>query len=96
MASKLLGKAMARAKQLAEPALVKARAADFVQLLKTEYQAGKNGEPEAEPDNSTDGTTDTPDETAENPAHDRTWATATRGGARPVAPEQMNLRRARN
>jgi len=45
MASKLLGKAMARAKQLAEPALVKARATEFVQLLRSEYQAGKNGDP---------------------------------------------------
>lgn len=46
MASELLGKAMARAKKLAEPALIKARAAEFVQRLKTEYQAGKAGDPE--------------------------------------------------
>lgn len=46
MASKLLGKAMARAKQLAEPALIKARATEFAQRLKAEYEAGKNGDPE--------------------------------------------------
>ena len=48
MASKLLGKAMARAKQLAEPALVKARATEFVKKLKAEYEAGKQGDPEPE------------------------------------------------
>lgn len=46
MASKLFGKAVARAKQLAEPALIKARATEFAQRLKAEYEAGKRGEPE--------------------------------------------------
>jgi len=48
MASELLGKAMARAKQLTEPALVKARATEFAKRLKAEYEAGKNGDPEQE------------------------------------------------
>ena len=44
---------MARAKQLAEPALMKARATDFARRLKAEYEAGKRGDPndaEAETD----------------------------------------------
>lgn len=41
---------MARAKQLAEPALVKARATDFARRLKAEYEAGKRGDPDPEPD----------------------------------------------
>jgi hypothetical protein len=54
MASKLLGKAMARAKQLAEPALIKARATEFAQRLKAEYEAGKNGESEQPADDNSD------------------------------------------
>lgn len=50
MASKMLGKAIAKAKQIAEPALVKARATEFAQKLKAEYEAGKRGDPEPEPD----------------------------------------------
>ena len=46
MASQLFGKAVARAKQLAEPALIKARATEFAQRLKAEYEAGKRGDPE--------------------------------------------------
>ena len=46
MASKMLGKAITKAKQLAEPALVKARATEFAQRLKAEYEAGKRGDPE--------------------------------------------------
>lgn len=53
MASKLLGKAMAKAKQIAEPALVKARATEFVKKLKAEYEAGKQGDPD--PEASADG-----------------------------------------
>ncbi len=49
MASQLFGKAVARAKQLAEPALIKARATEFAQRLKAEYEAGKNGDPDPEP-----------------------------------------------
>ncbi|CAN5631405.1 hypothetical protein BH10ACT2_BH10ACT2_18850 [soil metagenome] len=60
MASKLFVKAMARAQQLAESAMVKARAADFVQRLKTEYQAGKDGETETQPNDASD-TTDAED-----------------------------------
>ena len=48
MASKMLGKAIAKAKQLAEPALVKARATEFARKLKAEYEAGKRGDPEPE------------------------------------------------
>lgn len=49
---------MARAKQLAEPALVKARATEFAQRLKAEYEAGKRGDPdpEAQPDPEADDT----------------------------------------
>ncbi|MEQ1872777.1 MAG: hypothetical protein ABL953_03535 [Ilumatobacteraceae bacterium] len=50
MASKSLGKVMARAKQLAEPALVKARATDFARRLKAEYEAGKRGDPDPDPE----------------------------------------------
>ena len=46
MASKMLGKAIAKAKQLTEPALVKARATEFAQKLKAEYEAGKRDDPE--------------------------------------------------
>ena len=48
----MLGKAIAKAKELAEPALVKARATEFAQKLKAEYEAGKRGDPESdgEPD----------------------------------------------
>lgn len=46
MASKMLGKAIAKAKQFAEPALVKARATEFAQKLKAEYEAGKRSDPE--------------------------------------------------
>jgi hypothetical protein len=56
MASKLLGKAMARAKQLAEPALIKARATEFARRLKAEYEAGKNGDPQAESDEAEEAT----------------------------------------
>jgi hypothetical protein len=45
---------MARAKQLAEPALVKARATDFARRLKAEYEAGKRGDPDPEIDPATD------------------------------------------
>lgn len=48
MVGKLFGKAVARAKQFTEPALIKARASEFVQLLKAEYEAGKNGDPDAQ------------------------------------------------
>lgn len=41
---------MARAKQLAEPALVKARATDFARRLKAEYEAGKRGDPDPDPE----------------------------------------------
>ncbi len=61
MASKMLGKAIARAKQLAEPALVKARANEFVQKLKAEYQAGKRGDPETEPESASNGASDEAD-----------------------------------
>lgn len=46
MANQMLGKAIAKAKQLAEPALVKARATEFAKKLKAEYEAGKSGDPE--------------------------------------------------
>ena len=49
MASKMLGNAIAKAKRLAEPALVKARATEFAQKLKAEYDAGKRGDPEQDP-----------------------------------------------
>jgi hypothetical protein len=66
MARELLGKAMAKAKQLAEPALVKARATEFVKRLKTEYQAGKAGDPE--PAAATDANTEV--DAAANDEHD--------------------------
>ncbi len=59
MASKLLGKAMARVKHLAEPALLKARATEFARRLKAEYEAGKNGDPE--PDGKPDSNRDESD-----------------------------------
>lgn len=49
MANQMLGKAIAKAKQLAEPALVKARATEFAKKLKAEYEAGKRGDPEPDP-----------------------------------------------
>ena len=54
MASKMLGKAIARAKQLAEPSLVKARATEFAQKLKAEYEAGKRGDLDRDPKNKTE------------------------------------------
>ncbi|MCE9620799.1 MAG: hypothetical protein K8R99_00465 [Actinomycetia bacterium] len=67
MASEMLGKAIARAKQLAEPALVKARATEFAKKLKSEYEAGKRGDPEPDPDTDPEtganpGTADKSDE----------------------------------
>ena len=54
MANKMLGKAIARAKLLAEPALVKARATEFAQKLKAEYEAGKRGDPDPDPQGDPD------------------------------------------
>ena len=61
MASQLFGKAVARAKQLAEPALIKARATEFAQRLKAEYEAGKRGDPETAADLDTSAPDDEAD-----------------------------------
>lgn len=62
MASQLFGKAVARAKQLAEPALIKARATEFAQRLKAEYEAGKRGDPDPA---AADPQTSAPDDEAD-------------------------------
>ncbi len=68
MASKMLGKAIARAKQLAEPALVKARATEFAQKLKAEYEAGKRGDPETVHDDQDKPATESDEADAEQVA----------------------------
>ncbi len=71
----MLGKAIARAKQLAEPALVKARATEFAQKLKAEYEAGKRGDPDPErQDKPTEESDETDAEQVANAMRGVDWA----------------------
>ncbi|MBI4883589.1 MAG: hypothetical protein HY826_05980 [Actinobacteria bacterium] len=69
-AGKGLGKAIARAKQLAEPALMRVRATEFARRLKAEYEAGKAGDPEP----PADGETETEAEQVANAMRAVDWA----------------------